>query len=300
MANLLQHFPWPPLPGTSTPPQWDGRQFFVDGQPRDLLCYEFAESHWTSDLTELHEAEAGSSHPIDRASRALAIQSIEKFLPPRNVIVLDVGCSSGFLLEEIRQRTPEIALIGSDFIFAPLKGRVRPLLEVPLLQFDLRKCPLPDACIDGVTALNVLEHIDDDRAAMHHLWRILKPGGIAHIEVPAGPHLYDIYDEHLMHHGRYTLEQARNLAHQAGFEVVKATHLGAWAYPAFAWVKRKNRRLLSRSAEEKKRLVAQQIRKTSHSAMLRLLLKAEMAFGKRINYRRGIRCVMILRKPRQK
>jgi len=297
MGNLLRNFPWPPLPGSSKPPKWDGKRFLVDGKPQDLLCYQFAESHWTAELTELHEAEAGSNHPIDCASRALAIRSIEKFLPHEDVVVLDVGCSSGFLLREIHQCVPDIELIGSDFIFAPLKGRLEPLLEVPLLQFDLRKCPLPDACVDGVTALNVLEHIDDDAVALRHIARILKPGGIAHIEVPAGPHLYDIYDEHLMHHRRYTLDQLRELARKAGFEIIKATHLGAWPYPAFAYVKRRNRRLLSRPAEEKKRLVANQIRSTSHSALLRLLLKTELAFGNLINYGRGIRCVVILRKP---
>jgi SAM-dependent methyltransferase len=296
MPNLLQEFPWPPLPGSSTPPRWDGQQFSVDGQRRDMLCYQFAESHWSAELTELHEAEAGSNHPIDCASRALAIQSIEQFLPARPAIVLDVGCSSGFLLEEIHQRAPEIELIGSDFIFAPRPSGAPARLAVPLLQFDLRKCPLPDACVDGVTALNVLEHIDDDQLALRHVWRILKPGGIAHIEVPAGPHLYDIYDEHLMHHRRYTLAQLRTLAAQAGFQILKATHLGAWVYPAFALVKLKNRRLLSRPAEEKKRLVASQIRQTSQSALLRTLLRAEMAVGKRINYRWGIRCVIVLRK----
>ena len=297
MGNLLRKFPWPPLPGNSTTPIWDGEQFLVNGELRDLLCYEFAESHWTSELTELHEAEAGSNHPIDQASRALAIQSMQRSLPQRDAIVLDVGCSSGFLLQELHHRLPEIELIGSDFIFAPLQARARPLMGVPLLQFDLRKCPLPDACIDGVTALNVLEHIDDDRTALQHLWRILKPGGVAHIEVPAGPLLYDIYDEHLMHHRRYTLTALRKLAEETHFQIIKATHLGASVYPAFAWVKRRNRRFLSRPRDEKKALVARQIRTTSQSQALRLLLKTEAFFGNWLSYPVGIRCVVILRKP---
>jgi SAM-dependent methyltransferase len=168
---------------------------------------------------------------------------------------------------------------------------------VPLLQFDLRKCPLPNAAVEAITALNVLEHIDDDQAALGHIFRVLKPGGIAHLEVPAGPHLYDIYDEHLMHHRRYALGPFEDMARAAGFEIVKATHLGAWLYPAFAWVKRKNRRLLERSSEEKQRIVAGQIHATSQSALLRMLFRAELALGRRLSYRWGIRCVLILRKP---
>ena len=297
MSQLLRQFPWPSLPGSPVPPQWDGRQFLVRGQTQDVLCYEAADSHWSSELTEMHEAEAGSTHPIDRASRALAIQSLEHFTAGRGLIVLDVGCSSGFLLEEIRARRPEAELIGSDFIAPPLQALARRLPGVPLLQFDLRKCPLPDAAVEAITALNVLEHIDDDAAALGHIFRVLKPGGITHLEVPAGPHLYDIYDEHLMHHRRYTLGPLQDMARAAGFEVLKATHLGAWMYPAFAWVKRKNRRLLQLPPEEKKRIVAGQIHATSHSVVLRMLLRAELALGRRISYRWGIRCVLVLRKP---
>jgi SAM-dependent methyltransferase len=63
-----------------------------------------------------------------------------------------------------------------------------------LLHFDLRHCPLPDGSFDGVILLNVLEHIKEDAAALRQIARILKPGGIAAIEVPAGRGLYDIYD----------------------------------------------------------------------------------------------------------
>lgn len=297
MSELLRQFPWPALPGMTVAPVWQGDQFTVAGEARAVLRYDAAESHWSPELTGLHEAEAGANHPIDVASRALAIRSIKRWLPARDALVIDVGCSSGFLLQELRARAPGLALIGSDYIEGPLHALARQCPGVPLLQFDLRQCPLPDACVHGVTALNVLEHIDDDGAALRQVRRILKPGGLAHVEVPAGPQLYDIYDEHLMHHRRYTLAQLKTRARDAGFEVLSATHLGAWIYPAFAWVKRKNRRLLSRPAEEKKRLVAGQIRQTAQSPLLRLVLQAELAAGRVISYGWGIRCVVVLRRP---
>ena len=49
----------------------------------------------------------------------------------------------------------------------------------------------------------MLEHVEDDQAAIRQVYRILQPGGVAVIEVPAGPDLYDIYDRQLMHHRRY-------------------------------------------------------------------------------------------------
>ena len=258
--------------GSSSRPQWNGREFVVaDDDRRGVLCYDSADSNWSPELTALHEAEAGANHPIDQASRALAIQSIQQFAGP-DPVVLDVGSSSGFVLDELQRTGSPLALIGSDFLSQPLLALARRLPGVPLLQFDLSRCPLPDACVDAVIALNVLEHIADHEAAVREIFRSLKPGGIAHIEVPAGPHLFDIYDEHLMHHRRYTMPQLRELATRTGFEILRATHLGAWMYPAFAWVKRRNRRFLSSSAEEKSRIVASEIRSTSHSVLLRTLL----------------------------
>ncbi len=109
---------------------------------------------------------------------------------------------------------------------------------MPLLQFDLRDCPLPDNSVDAVLMLNVLEHIDHDGLAMHHVRRVLRPGGVAVIEVPAGPELYDVYDELLMHYRRYTARGLRSLIEGCGLEVVRFTHLGALLYPAFYVVKR--------------------------------------------------------------
>ena len=297
MLHQLSAFPWPPPPGSSSRPQWNGREFVVaDDDRRSVLCYDRADSNWSPELTALHEAEAGANHPIDQASRTLAVQSIQQFAGP-DAVVLDVGSSSGFVLDALQRTGAALALIGSDFLTQPLFALAKRLPGVPLLQFDLSRCPLPDACVDAVIALNVLEHIADHEAALREIFRSLKPGGIAHIEVPAGPHLFDIYDEHLMHHRRYTMPQLRELVTRTGFEILNATHLGVWMYPAFAWVKRRNRRFLSFSADEKSRMVASQIRSTSHSTLLRTLLRCETAIGLAVSYPFGIRCVIVARKP---
>lgn len=303
----LASFPWPIPPGVGQTPEWTGRGFRIDADderaPRAVLAYDSAESHWSPELTELHEAEAGSTHPIDRASRRLAVQSLTGHFLPRGgnaaaPVVLDVGCSSGFVLEEIRAALPNAALIGSDYILPPLEKLAARLPGVPLLQFDLRRSPLPDACVDAVTALNVLEHIDDDRAALREIARILRPGGIAHIEVPAGPDCYDIYDEQLMHHRRYRCDDLLAKAREAGFSVQRTTHLGCLIYPAFWLVKQRGRRALNLPTAEKKKIVAQQIRQTGDSTLLNAALQLEEALGRLMTFPFGIRCVIVLHKPR--
>jgi SAM-dependent methyltransferase len=291
----LETFPWPRLPDRDAAPVWRGTGFISGDQECRVLAYQTAESHWSDDLTSLHEAEAGRHHPIDVASRELAVVSM-RGIRHDGPVLLDVGCSSGFVLEDLQLAMPHASLIGADYLQGPLEGLARRMSNIPLLQFDLRKCPLSDGCIDGVTCLNVLEHIDDHAAALGEIHRILRPGGIAHIEVPAGPELFDIYDERLLHHRRYRLAELITLAERAGFRVEKATHLGCFVFPMFWMVKKRNRRKLSLPVEVKERLVADQIRSTSSSPVLAGIMRTETLLGRYLSYPWGIRCVAVLSK----
>lgn len=299
-ASKLQsitNYPWPRLPHISHAPRWTGRGFVgsAEGEESAVLLYEQTDSHWSEELTELHETEAGDGdHPIDRASRALALQSIRRYAPAGPV--LDVGCSSGFFLRDIREQLPDIPVIGADYIAGPLHKLARILPGVPLLQFDLRNCPLPSDSLGGIVCLNVLEHIDRDEAALAQMYRILQPGGVAHVEVPASPSSYDIYDEHLMHHRRYTMRELRAKAERSGFRLLSQTHLGALVFPAFYAVKRRNRRLLTLPPEKKAALVRKMMRSTRRSGAMELAMRAELLFGRIISYPVGIRCVAVLQK----
>jgi SAM-dependent methyltransferase len=297
MNISLRNYRFPKPATSATEFAWDGHQFVNSaGEHRKILCYTQTDSNWNDALTQLHEQEAGSQHPIDKASRRLAIRTIDELCKSSEPLVLDVGCSSGFLLEELTVQMPRAAVIGADYIEQPLQKLANQFKGIPLLQFDLRHCPLPDASIDGIVCLNVLEHIDDHVAALANILRILKPGGIAHIEVPSGPRLYDLYDEILMHHRRYRIGELTAIAKQIGFDVVRATHLGFFVFPAFALRKLWNQRWFHSTPETKRHLVVLQIRKTSASGVLGILLKLETALGRWFRFPWGIRCVLVLQK----
>jgi SAM-dependent methyltransferase len=295
-AQVARPFPWPTLPGDSEVPVWTGHGFQVGSTTRGVLAYTVGDSGWTDDLTVFHEDTAGSNHPIDRASRASALAQIES-LGLSDPVVLDAGCSSGFFVQEVRRRFPLSLAIGADFVSGPLELLADEVPDLPLLQFDLRTCPLPDACLDAVVLLNVLEHIDDDLTAMRQVQRILRPGGLAILEVPAGPELYDVYDELLMHHRRYRMRDLQALVRRSGLDVIRASHLGALIYPPFYLVKQWNKRYLSRDRAAKQQVVAENIRSTSGSPVLEMVLRLELALGRRINWPVGIRCLVTGRKP---
>ena len=293
----LSDFPWPPLPASTEAPYWNGRHFVVGSVEYSFLRYGDSQSAWSDQLTEMHEAEARSTHPIDLASRSLAIQSMQRL--NGSPVILDIGCSSGFLLEDFRRQIPGAQIIGSDYLVNVVEKASQRISNMPFIQFDLRKCPLPESCVDAVSALNVLEHIDDDFTALKEIHRILKPGGIAHVEVPADPSSFDLYDEVLMHFRRYNLSDLIAKARDASFVILSATHLGFFIYPAFKFVKRRNQKAgKNLTHEEKTSLVAQQIGTTARAKALLVVFKLEQFLGRVISYPIGIRAVLRLQKVR--
>jgi SAM-dependent methyltransferase len=296
---LASRFPWPTPPDASAPPRWTGSGFLLEGHDGVLsvLSYLRDRSGWSDDLTAMHEAEAGADHPIDIASRARAIAEIGRHLGGHDDTIVEVGCSSGYTLHEIRRAFPDALVIGADYVGAPLQALGRAQPDLPLLQIDLTRCPLPDASVNALVALNVLEHIEDDAAAVRHIYRVLKPGGVAYIELPAGPGLFDVHDKVLMHYRRYTLHDAVDLFEAAGFTIEHPTHLGFLVWPAFVAVKLRNKRHLAATEEVQRAIVAKSIRGTKSSPAMRLAMRAETALSKLGSFPVGVRVVLTAVKP---
>ena len=145
---------------------------------------------------------------------------------------------------------------------------------------------------DAIVLLNVLEHIDRDDAALAHVRRILKPDGIAVIEVPAGPALYDVYDKLLLHHRRYRMRELLQKISQSGLRVFEKSHLGFFLYPPFWLTKKRNRRYLHQSEDIQKQIVSRNITTASSNAVMHNLMAAEARLRRLVYYPFGIRCLV--------
>ncbi|MHB1947165.1 MAG: class I SAM-dependent methyltransferase [Gammaproteobacteria bacterium] len=290
-------FALPSITENGATPVWVGNGFQIGNELTKVLQYSSNIRGWNDDLTFFHEESAGDQHFIDRASRDHAIQQIRKHLPnPENATLLEIGCSSGFMLKRLSKAFPKSTILGSDVVSQPLHKLAETLPNIPLFRFDLLHCPFPDNSIDAVVILNVLEHIENDLAALQQIKRILKPGGIAIIEVPAGPHLYDIYDKVLMHYRRYTRSDLTTLATKCDLKIKDNTHLGFFLYPGFRFVKKRNQKLLSASLEIQQQHVQKNIRDTGENKLFHALMQTELLLGRLISYPVGIRCLMTCKK----
>lgn len=286
-------FSWPAPAGYSDSPKWDGQAFVFGDQRTSVLEYSENFSGWSDDLTALHEEAVGESHPIDLASRRDAIAQLRKFLPPTNAVIMEIGCSSGFLIKDLVKSFPEVTIVGADVVKDPLYRLAKDLPGTPLIRFDLLQCPLPDQSVDVLVMLNVLEHIEDDVTALTNACKLLKCGGALIIEVPAGPLLYDQYDAELHHFRRYSAKNLQRKLDQAGFNVLRRTHLGFVLFPAFAVVK-----LLNKWSPlgKNKAVVRTQAAKTSNSRLVELAMFFESKWFGRLNLPFGIRVLAVAQK----
>jgi SAM-dependent methyltransferase len=141
---------------------------------------------------------------------------------PDAASVLDVGCGTGFILEFLRARHPRAAIVGCDFQWAPLaiaRSRVR---AASFLQASALHPPF-ERQFDLIVALDVIEHIDDDAAALAAVASALRPGGVLIITVPQHPRLWSEVDDFSHHRRRYTWRELEGKARSAGLQVIRRT-----------------------------------------------------------------------------
>ena len=177
----------------------------IDAPPSEPAFTAYAQSldvNWSDALEELHE-EASRDHFLDVWTRTSLLDGMWKFGPAPPQVVLDAGCSSGYLLEDLRRELPNASLVGVDLIAGGLRRAHLLVPDAQLLLADVCDLPIEDASVDVALSANLLEHVPDDAGALAELHRVLRPGGLAAVIVPAGPGTYDYYDAFLGHERRY-------------------------------------------------------------------------------------------------
>jgi SAM-dependent methyltransferase len=91
---------------------------------------------------------------------------------------------------------------------------------------------VPDNSFEFVFALNVLEHIADDGAALRQLGAKLRQTGRLLVYVPAFKLLWTSLDEKIKHHRRYRRKDLERLTRSAGLSVQKSRYVDSLGFPA--------------------------------------------------------------------
>lgn len=103
-------------------------------------------------------------------------------LPFSNGRVLDLGCAFGFATRLLKRRGYDA--VGADASPDYIARARRADPSGVYLLADAGRVPLPDAAVDGVIFLDVMEHLPNERAAVGECARLLRPGGTLVLSVP--------------------------------------------------------------------------------------------------------------------
>src|SRR5262245_15438796 len=144
-------------------------------------------------------------HPWWQARAKLILALLDRLgvRPPARV--LDAGCGWGVTLARLEQRGYQV--VGMDVSRRALEMLDQERPGRLLAEADLTQA-LPSGLegYDAVLALDVIEHLDDDRAALERLVQLTNPCGALVVSVPALPEMFSEFDSIQGHRRRYTRE----------------------------------------------------------------------------------------------
>jgi len=185
--------------------------------------------------------------------RDIARGWLERVRPPApEDLLLDCGAGTGRFAQLMAASCRVMVLDDHEESLRLLRKKFRPE-QVLSLAGD--QVPLPARSLEYVTALDVLEHTPDDRAVVAGFARLLKPGGIALVTVPAGMALWSDWDVGLHHYRRYSRGELVALFPAAQWELLHVNYTNVVVYPA-VWLLRRWRRWLPGRARSEDRMPA--------------------------------------------
>jgi SAM-dependent methyltransferase len=141
--------------------------------------------------------------------------------------ILDVGCGNGLFFDRLRP-LGEVEGVEPDTALLDPQGPWRHAIHA--VPFD--GAFAPDRRFDAILMLDVLEHLDDPVAALHHAVGLLAPGGLILCTVPAFQWLWTSHDVLNHHRHRYNRPDFRELARRAGMSITSERYLFQWLVPA--------------------------------------------------------------------
>jgi SAM-dependent methyltransferase len=161
-----------------------------------------------------------------------------------------------------------------------------------LLQGRAEALPIDDESVDVIVATDILEHLDDDMAALAEFRRTLKPGGHAVITVPAYQWLWSEHDEALMHKRRYVSKLLRRRIEQAGLRPVRLTYALSFLFPLALARLQKRKPVAGRSPEALLKPVPRAI----NTALIQFQ-RLETALLRRVRLPWGLSVLAVIQKP---
>ena len=174
-------------------------------------------------------AELDQRHWWYRARREVLAALIERTAPlPRDAAILEIGCGTGHNLPMLAKFGRVDALELDDEARGIAEKRVgRPVMSAPLPELKGVK----KRHYDLIGAFDVIEHIDDDHAALASVASRLKHGGKLIMTVPAHPWMWSAHDVVNHHKRRYSKAALKQLIESSPLKLEKLGYFNSLLFP---------------------------------------------------------------------
>ncbi len=220
-----------------------------------------------------------------RARAAWMVEAIATAgAPPGRV--LDVGCGTGAALEHLGA-LGFTATIGTDLSPVAL-AHARATVGATLCESRAEHLPFARDSVACLVSMDVIEHLDDDGAALREYVRVVAPGGLVLLTVPAYQWLFADHDVRAGHRRRYTAARLEAVARTVGLSVERLTYFNSFLVPPAALLRRTPlRRLGGRTDEETSDL------RPGVARLLGRVTAAERAVGRRVRVPFGLSILLV-------
>ena len=174
-------------------------------------------------------AELDERHWWYRARREVLASLIQRTIPlPKSAHILEVGCGTGHNLQMLEKFGTVDGIEIDDAARAVAEKRLgRRISSSPLPELK----GIERGSYDLVAALDVVEHIDDDKATIAALAACIKPGGKLLVTVPAHQWMWSAHDELNHHKRRYSKSALRALIEQSPLKLDKLGYFNSLLFP---------------------------------------------------------------------
>jgi SAM-dependent methyltransferase len=163
---------------------------------------------------------------------------------PSKARILDIGPGSGINLP-VLEPLGKVTIVDCDFESAKSCAASK----AGVSQGDAERLPFVSGSFELVCALDVLEHLDDDSAALEEMLRVTASGGYLLLTVPAWPILWGRQDVLSHHKRRYRRTELKKRLRNSGFAIQRLTFINAILFPAIFVIRVLSRPLLSRQVK---------------------------------------------------
>lgn len=164
------------------------------------------------------------------AKKKIVLDHIRRFVSPRpdGLEILDIGCGSGLMLNALEQIGRTSGMDMSDDAI----GFSRQIFSGTVKKgFLPNNIPYSPETFNLIIALDVIEHVEDDRATLSAIRERLITGGQAVITVPACMFLWSEHDVQNEHKRRYSLDELQAKLLEAGFTIEKISYFNSLLLP---------------------------------------------------------------------